>query len=304
MDVSICIPVFNEKNAVRKTVLEAQNEMSKLNYKYEIIVVDDSSTDNSINEIIDLDIRIIRHKINLGGGVARVTAIRFASGKVVLQTDADGTYPTSCFKEILEKAMINDLVIGARIRESATDWHYLRVFIKWTLKTFASILSGQKIPDLNSGLRAYKRDLGLKYEYLYPRGHSIMSTMTLAFLTEGRSVDFVPIEYNIRIGKSSFHPIKDTYNYFLTIVRTTMMFNPLRICIPPAMFFLFFASFFLIRNLFYKNYQNLPYLLLFISILFFVLGVFSDQLSRISKQIAKLTNQYLADESVVEIVKN
>jgi len=221
VDVSVCIPVFNEQLALRGTVLEIQRAMDGLDHAYEILLVDDGSTDGCMDQVRDLDVRIIEHRRNLGGGVARVTAIRHARGQLVLQTDADGTYPCDEIPTMLARMKTADMVIGARRRESAPDWRLLRVATKWTLKTLASLLVGRRIPDLNSGMRVYRREVALRYADLYPSGHSIMTTMTLAFLGDGRVVDFVAIDYNLRKGQSSFHPIRDTYNCLAAIVRTT-----------------------------------------------------------------------------------
>ena len=196
IDVSVCIPVFNEKAAVRSTVTELIEVMSRLPYTFEIVVIDDGSTDGSLDEIRDLPVRALRHRRNLGGGVARLTGLRHARGRWVLQTDADGTYPVDRVPAMLERMKNGaDMVIRARRTESATDWHWLRVLMKWSLRWLA---------------------------------------MTLALTTNQMQVDFEPIEYRPRTGRSSFRPIGDTYNYFLTIIRAMTYFDPLRIFITPA----------------------------------------------------------------------
>ncbi|MFC1555292.1 glycosyltransferase family 2 protein, partial [candidate division KSB1 bacterium] len=176
MDVSVVIPVYNEELAVRETILEIIDALKKTNKTYEIIIVDDNSSDASMEKIKDLDIKIIKHKMNLGGGAARVTGMKYAEGKIILQTDADGTYPCDKIPEILEAMETADMAVGARKYEKAKGFRPLRILVKWFIKRFASYLAGEKIPDLNTGFRAYRRDIALQYVYLYPNSHSIMST--------------------------------------------------------------------------------------------------------------------------------
>ncbi|RAU21852.1 glycosyl transferase family 2 [Paramagnetospirillum kuznetsovii] len=301
LDVSICIPVYNEKGALRQCVLDLKEQMDRLPYSYEVIVIDDGSMDGCIETIGDLGVRLIRHRRNLGGGVARLTGIRHARGKIILQTDADGTYPVDKVPEMLEKMKTADMVVGARVRESATDWKPLRIAIKWTLKSLASLLAGRRIPDLNSGMRAYDRDLGMRYAHLYPRGHSIMSTITLAFLTDGLVVKFVDIGYNVRIGKSSFHPFQDTYNYLLTVIRTIAYFDPLRLLMPPALIMFLAAFLFTLRNLvMFASVGTAPLFLWTVAFFVFVLAILSDQAARLSRQLSFNRMSYIYDKEIFE----
>jgi glycosyltransferase involved in cell wall biosynthesis len=302
LDVSICLPVYNEKGALRPTVLELIELMDKLPYSYEFIIVDDGSTDDCLSSVRDIkNLRVIRHRRNLGGGVARVTAMRFARGRIILQSDADGSYTVDKIPQMIEQMANADMVVGARRKESAMDFHFLRVFMKTVLRLLASFLSGHSIPDLNSGMRLYDRDLGLRFAYLYPRGHSIMSTITLAFLTEGLRVDFVEIEYRKRIGQSSFRPIRDTYNYFITIIRTIVYFDPLRILMPVVLFFSAIAVFFTLRDLvLFARINNVTSTMWLMSLVTMTLALLSDQFARLSRQIGYLRADFWYDELIRE----
>jgi len=293
IDVSVCIPVYNEAAGLRMTLEEVHAEMRKLPYSYEIILIDDGSTDDCFEQVKDLEFRLLRHKYNLGGGVARVTGLHYAKGDIIIQTDADGSYPTYKFGPILEKMKDFDLIIGARIKESAVDYTDLRRLMKWILRVWASICAQRRIPDLNSGMRAYRRSLALRYSYLYPSGHSIMSTMTLAFITQNLRVHFEPIEYRVRQGKSSFHPIKDTYNYALTIVRTVMFFDPLRIMMPIVILMFVLSAGFFIRDVFlYANIGDVTTVLAVLSMIILSLALITDQFSRLSKQLLYMQKEY------------
>lgn len=286
IDVSVIIPVFNEKEAVRKCVTDIIKTMSALPYSYEIILVDDYSTDGSMKEVKDLPVRIISFPKNRGGGAARLEGMKKAKGDIILQTDADGTYPVDCFGEMLEAMKNSDLVIGARKKESAKRYYLLRIFMKWFIKKLAEILVNQKIPDLNSGLRAYKKNIALKYSYLYPAGHSIMSTMTLAFISEGYTVKFIPVDYFTRIGKTSFNIFRDTTLYLITTLMTIVYFNPLKILLPLSIFMSILAFLFTIRDLFRLSFGPITIMLWLLVVLFMTLGLISEQIRRVAKLIA------------------
>lgn len=315
MDVSVVIPVYNEEKAVRGTVLEMQEVLNKLDLKYEIIIVDDASTDDSVEQIRDLDVKIIRHKVNLCAG-ARINGMKFAEAPIILQTDADGTYPCDKIPEILQRMRHADMVIGARKYEAAKDFKILRTIMKWFIKSFASYLSEKNIPDLNSGLRAYKKDAAMKYVSLYPQGQSIMSTMTLAFLMDKREVEFVEIEYRKRIGKSKFRPVKDTYNYIISVFRTITYFSPFKIVTHLTIIFGIIALIFMIRDvLFYRNLSDAVVLMMTITVVVFLFGLLFDQVSNIRKElyteVAKLLHyhegksgkQLIESDPNIEIIK-
>jgi glycosyltransferase involved in cell wall biosynthesis len=307
LDVSVVIPVYNEEQAVRGTVLEMKEALDKLDIKYEIIIVDDASTDNSVDKIRDLDVKIIRHKVNLCAG-ARINGMKYAEAPIILQTDADGTYPCDRIPEILQKMQCADMVIGARKYEAAKDFKLLRSIMKWFIKSFASYLSEKNIPDLNSGLRAYKKEAAMKYVPLYPQGQSIMSTMTLAFLMDKKDVEFVEIEYRKRIGKSKFRPIRDTYNYIISVFRTITYFSPFRIVTHLTIIFGLIALIFLVRDVFlYRNLSDTAVLMLIISVVVFLFGLLFDQISNIRKElyteIAKLMH-YHEGKSGKELIES
>jgi hypothetical protein len=147
------------------------------------------------------------------------------------------TYPNERIPEFvryLEQNTGVDQVVGARTTEEGTH-KLLRVPAKWVIRKIAERLSSTKIPDLNSGLRAFKREVAEPYLRLLPPGFSCVSTITLAFLSNGHPVKYVPIDYFKRAGRSKFHPLRDAYNYLLQVLRMVMYFNPLRVLMPVAL---------------------------------------------------------------------
>ncbi len=281
--VSMVIPAYNEEAAIRSVLEEVLTAMNRIGRPFEIIVVDDGSTDGTGQacEGIDPRIRVITHRKNRGVGAARNTGVTEAKGAYVLMTDADGTYPCDTVPEMVERLDECDMIIGARVREAGTH-KFLRTFAKDSIRKLASFLTETKIPDLNSGLRGFHRDLVPQFFNILPTGHSWVSTITMAFLSSGYDVEWVPIEYNARIGKSTFHPIKDTYGYVLKVIRTVMYFNPLRIFLPMALFFLGIGFLKGIYDIFAYSFHFAPstLILLFTGLQMAVIGLLGDLVVR------------------------
>jgi hypothetical protein len=154
---------------------------------------------------------------------------------VVVWTDADMTYPNERIPELVgELDDTYDQVVGARRTEAGT-YKLLRVPAKWAIRKLAAYLTNTPIPDLNSGLRAFKRSVAAPYLRLLPAGFSCVTTITLAFLSNGHPIKYVPIDYHRRSGRSKFHPLRDAYNYILQVLRMVMYFNPLRVLMPVGL---------------------------------------------------------------------
>ncbi len=239
LDVSVILPAYNEELALGDDLDDVQRALAATDYRYEILVVDDGSRDRT-PEIARARpwVHLIQHPYNRGNGAARTTGVRAARGRVVVFTDADRTYPNDRIPELL--AMMDagaDMVIGARRVEAGT-LRLLRTPAKEFLRRLAQFLTGSRIPDLNSGLRAQRRDVTLRFLPILPTTHSWVSTITIAMLSSGYLVQWLPIDYFPRVGRSTFHPLRDTYNYLSLIVRAVMYFNPLKVFLPLALLFL------------------------------------------------------------------
>jgi len=232
--VSVVIPAFNEEEAIADELREITTVMDRSEYQYELIVIDDGSTDRTGEIAKASGATVIRHPVNKGSGASRRTGIHNSQGEIIVMADADGTYPCYQIPELLKWLPEYDQVVGARHTEEGT-LKLLRMPTKWFIRHLACFLSGKEIPDLNSGLRAFKRDVMLKFVDFIPDGFSCVTTMTLSFLTNGYTIKYVPIEYFRRVGKSKFHPVRDTYNYMLLVVRMIMYYNPLKIFVPVGM---------------------------------------------------------------------
>lgn len=238
MKVSLVIPAYNEEEAIAGDLRAAIDTLKATTYDWEIIVVDDGSTDRTAEIVASFpEVRLLQHQYNLGGGRARNTGVVNAKGEIVVISDGDGTYPMQDIPALVEELTDCDMVVGARTKEAGTV-KALRVPAKFIIRKLAEFISGAKIPDLNSGMRAIRKEAALPYLRMLPAGHSWVSTITLAFLTNGHNVKYVPIDYYPRKGKSTFHPIRDTGSYILTIFRTVTWFSPMKIFLPLGLLLL------------------------------------------------------------------
>lgn len=275
--VSIVIPVHNEEEAIGDDLDVIRDTMKHSAYDYEIIVVDDGSTDKSA-EIVrsKSDVALIQHSYNKGVGAARKTGLLHARGHIVVMTDGDGTYPNQDIPALLGFFQTYDMVVGARVVESGT-WRSLRAPAKWAIRQLACFITGAAIPDLNSGFRAFRRDIALKFFNILPDTHSWVSTLTIAFLANGYDVKYIPIAYHKRKGKSTFHPLKDTLNYVTLVVRTIMYFDPLRFFLPLAILIFTLGSIRLIYDAIYlSDVKESDIMLVLTGIMIGVMGLLAD----------------------------
>jgi len=234
---SIVIPCYNEQSGVRTTlraILAGGDERLR-----EVIVVDDGSTDATADELAGVEderglLRILRHPHNRGYGASLKTGVRNATADVVVITDADGTYPNERIPELVDRMGGADMVVGARTG-ARVNIPLVRRPAKWLLGWLANTLGGRRIPDLNSGLRAMRRDVLERYLGLLPDGFSFTTTITLVMLSEARRVEYIPINYHQRAGSSKIRPVRDTLNFVQLVCRAVLWFDPLRFFIPLSL---------------------------------------------------------------------
>lgn len=232
--LSIIIPAYNEEKGIAVVLQQLSQMCTRVDFLCEIILIDDGSTDGTVAQVeSQKGVRLLQHRDNRGYGAALKTGILHAKYDLICITDADGTYPNESIPDLVDR--INcadfDMVVGARIGEGA-QIPLLRRPAKWAITQLAQMVAEEEIPDLNSGLRVFKRDAALRFMELLPQGFSYTTTITLAMLTNGYLIDYVPIEYHARIGKSKIRPIRDTLRFINLVLRIALYFAPLKIFLP------------------------------------------------------------------------
>jgi glycosyltransferase involved in cell wall biosynthesis len=272
-EATIIIPAYNEEEGITDVI----NQLKVLSANYEILVIDDGSKDNTYKLATDTGVKVIRHPYNKGYGAALKTGIRNAEADVVLFMDADGQHKPSDIKKIIQYIGGFDMVVGARTKKSKIS--LLRRPGKKILSITANYLAGMKIPDLNSGFRALKKSVVLEFMHILPNSFSFSTTITLALITSGYSVKYVPIEAPERVGKSKIKPFRDGFRFIMMIVRTISLFNPLKLFLPVSLLLFLGGMLSLIYDIIHGNIGDTSLLLIISSVLLFFFGVLSDQVS-------------------------
>jgi glycosyltransferase involved in cell wall biosynthesis len=229
--VSVIIPAFNEERGVGDVVGKVRRALRSARIPFELIVVDDGSRDQTVLKARRAGARVISMGENRGYGASLKAGMRQARYNLIAMLDADGTYPAEELPELIRLVETSDMAVGARIKPNAAI-PSLRRFPKWLLGKWANYLAERKIPDLNSGLRVFRKNIAARYEGLFPNGFSFTTTITLALECHGYIVKYHPIEYAVRVGTSKIRPFQDTVNFFSLVLRVVMYFKPLKIFIP------------------------------------------------------------------------
>lgn len=278
--ISVIIPVYNEEKAVGKVVAQITRLFSSLPELFEIIVVDDGSTDKTQAILKKLEkIKLICNPYNLGYGASLKRGIKAAEGTHILIIDSDGTYPVDAIPPLVKKAHSYDMAVGSRTGKNVKI-PLLRRPAKKILNILANFVSGHKIPDLNSGLRIFRKDLALEFFHLYPQKFSFTTTITLAFLANGHTICFLPINYYKRQGKSTIHPIKDFFGFMNIVLKIFIYFNPFKLFFYISSFlFLLSIALFLYTFFYVGKIMDVAIMVLFLSALqIFLFGIIADLL--------------------------
>jgi glycosyltransferase involved in cell wall biosynthesis len=288
MNVSIVIPAFNEEQGVGHVIGELRDVLAVNGIASEIIVVDDGSTDKTAVVAAAAGARVFRHRSNRGYGAALKSGIAGASNDSIVITDADGTYPCEYIPQMLALLERADMVVGARIG-SKVSIPLVRRPAKWVLNRLANYMTRADIPDLNSGLRAFRRNVAIQYFAILPDQFSWTTTITLAMHCDKYAVAYLPIDYRGRKGRSKIVPW-DAGNFLILILRTAMLFRPLRVFVPVVLLCLLYGSIKMTIDMMRDPNISASALLAFVSALIILLiGMLGDalatRLSRLNPQI-------------------
>ena len=231
--VSVIIPCFNEERGIASVIQEIRSVLTAAGLRHEILVVDDGSTDASAGEALAAGARVVRHRSNRGYGASLKTGIVAAAHSINVIIDADGTYPACNIPELVKLLDRADMAVGARTGANV-NIPLVRRPANWLLNRLANYISSSKIPDLNSGLRAFRREVASQYFGILPNQFSFTTTITLAMHCDKYAVAYLPINYLPRTGKSKIVPW-DAASFLVLILRTAMLFRPLRIFLPVVL---------------------------------------------------------------------
>ncbi len=298
IDVSVVLPVHNEVGHLHAELARIRSSLEASGYSWEIIVVDDASTDGSVDDVVPGDgIRVIRQRVNQGSGGSRRVGTEAARGAVVVWTDADMTYPNDQIAQLVGQLDGADQVVGARTTEEGTH-KVLRTAAKWLIRRLAQYLASTKIPDLNSGYRAFRRDVAWQYTHLLPKGFSCVTTLTMAFLTNGYTVRYVEIDYAERAGESKFHWYRDTRRYAVQVVRMALSWEPLRLFLPTSLFILLATTIKVLTDFGFGAPQLAVSTMLMFTFggLLLAIGFLADLVVRTSKAHSRVLPAYVVEE--------
>jgi glycosyltransferase involved in cell wall biosynthesis len=283
--ISVLVPAYNEEAAVASVVRELLDVMSRSGSEFEVLVIDDASTDATAENARKAGATVIQHDLNRGYGAALKTGTRSAQFPLVCIIDADGTYPTAMIPEMLAEMNCHDMVVGARTK-GVVRIPWVRRPAKWVLNYLANVLSGIRIPDLNSGLRIIRRSLVLDYIDILPDRFSFTTTITLCSLCDGFRVRFLPITYNRRVGQSKIRPI-DALSFLILIVRTVTYFRPLRFFLPVSLLLFAGAAIKLSIDIVeYDNIEDTSVMLFLAALQTLFVGMLADGICFVRRRIS------------------
>jgi len=274
-DISIILPAKNEATALESLLPKLREQFRE----EEIIVVNDGSTDNTVDICKTNNVRVVTHHHSMGNGAAIKSGARAASGKILVFMDADGQHkPEDIFRLIGEMDNGSDMVVGAR--DSGSQANIGRGLANGFYNWFSSKMTGQNIKDLTSGFRAVRANLFREFLHLLPNGFSYPTTITMAFFRAGYLVSYIPIQANKRIGKSHLHLIKDGIRFLIIIFKVATLYSPLKIFVPTsAAFFTVGLGYYLYTYLTSGRFTNMSALMFTTAVLIFLIGLVSEQIT-------------------------
>lgn len=241
LEISVVIPAFNEQDAVGPVVTGLSEVLRPLAKNFEIIVVDDGSSDKTHENARACGATVLRHPINRGYGRSLMTGFAGARYDWILMIDADGSYPPEEAAKLLASAPACDLVIGARQGEHFWGTR-LQAWRRAIYLLLAGFVAGEAIPDANSGLRLLRKSAFRRSMPFLCLGYSFTTTMTLSFIQAGRFVAYVPVRFEERTGRSKVRPVRDILRTLQIMTQMMLYYNPLKLAVASSALLLVFRQ--------------------------------------------------------------
>ena len=275
--ISLIIPAYNES----ATIGDVVSKVKTLYPDFEVIVVNDGSTDDTGAIAEESGAAVYSHPYNIGNGAAIKAGIRIATGDILVFMDGDGQHNPEDIGRLLEKMETFDMAVGARTGDSETSFH--RTMANRIYNWFASYMCKRRIEDLTSGFRAIKGDIARRFIDLLPNTFSYPTTITMAVVRSGLSLTYVPITALRRTGKSKIKLISDGSRFFLIMIKIGTLFSPMRIFLPvSAIMFLVGLGYGLLKIfVFGGRYGPTSAMLMTVSIVIFMVGLVSEQVAQL-----------------------
>lgn len=281
--ISVLIPAYNEEKSVRGVVESVKGFMTGEKIAHEIIVIDDHSGDKTAEAARAAGATVVTHPVNRGYGASLTTGLKKAKHPHVLIIDADGTYPVNEIRKLLPYVDDFDMVVGAR---QGKHFHGSPVkrLSRILFHALIEYVTGDDVPDVNSGLRIFKKDVVMQFENDFCAGFSFTTTITIVLLCNLHLIQFVPIEYHSRVGsKSKVRYLRDTARTFQIVLQTISYYIPLKAFLPFAALALLLSGVFALFYLFGEQttFYGLASVLSFLSsMLFLGLGLIAYSIVR------------------------
>jgi glycosyltransferase involved in cell wall biosynthesis len=279
VDLAVVIPAFNEEDGIGVTLDRVNQALAGCRHSFEVIVVNDGSSDDTAARAANWGVRVIDLPENRGYGAALKAGIAASTADYIAIIDADGTYPPEAIPKLMGLLGEADMIVGARALKDTSIPRERRA-AKWLLARLASYLAERRIPDLNSGLRIMRKSMLQQFLHILPSGFSFTTTITLSCLCTGRPVLYVPIVCGERVGTSKIRP-RDFLAFIMLVLRTVVLFNPLKVFLPLGLLVLaggvLSAAFDIARG----TFSAAPFMAVLTTVVVWSVGLLADMVSRL-----------------------